>query len=75
MDTGTHASLADAGNFVKTVEDRQGLKIACLEEIAYRMGYISLAGLDALAESLKKSTYGEYLVKIVAEEKAIVAQD
>ena len=75
LDTGTHASLADAGNFVKTVEDRQGLKIACLEEIAYRMGYISLAGLDALAESLKKSTYGEYLVKIVAEEKAIVAQD
>ncbi|PKL25842.1 MAG: glucose-1-phosphate thymidylyltransferase [Spirochaetae bacterium HGW-Spirochaetae-3] len=71
LDTGTHASLADAGNFVKTVEDRQGLKIACLEEISYRMGYIDLAGLDALAESLKKSTYGEYLVKIVAEEKAV----
>ena len=74
LDTGTHASLADAGNFVKTVEDRQGLKIACLEEIAYRMGYIDLAGLDALAESLKKSTYGEYLVKIVAEEKAMAAR-
>jgi glucose-1-phosphate thymidylyltransferase len=74
LDTGTHASLADAGNFVKTVEDRQGLKIACLEEIAYRMGHIDLAGLDALAESLKKSTYGEYLVKIVAEEKAMAAR-
>jgi glucose-1-phosphate thymidylyltransferase len=74
LDTGTHASLADAGNFVKTVEDRQGLKIACLEEIAYRMGYIDLAGLDALAESLKKSTYGEYLVKLVAEEKAMAVR-
>jgi len=74
LDTGTHASLADAGNFVKTVEDRQGLKIACLEEIAYRMGFIDLAGLDALAESLKKSTYGEYLVKLVAEEKSMAAR-
>jgi len=74
LDTGTHASLADAGNFVKTVEDRQGLKIACLEEIAYRMGFIDLAGLDALAESLKKSSYGEYLVKLVAEEKSMAAR-
>ena len=74
LDTGTHASLADAGNFVKTVEDRQGLKIACIEEVAYRMGFIDLGGLDALAESLKKSTYGEYLVKIVAEEKAMAAR-
>jgi glucose-1-phosphate thymidylyltransferase len=74
LDTGTHASLAEAGNFVKTVEDRQGLKIACLEEIAYRMGFIDLAGLDALAESLKKSTYGEYLVKLVAEEKSMAAR-
>jgi len=69
LDTGTHASLADAGNFVKTVEDRQGLKIACIEEVAYRMGFIDLPGLESLAEALKKSTYGEYLIKIVHEEQ------
>ncbi len=73
LDTGTHASLADAGNFVKTVEDRQGLKIACIEEVAYRMGFIDLPGLAALADSLRKSTYGEYLLKIVREEQARLA--
>ncbi len=73
LDTGTHASLADAGNFVKTVEDRQGLKIACIEEVAYRMGFIDLPGLASLADSLRKSTYGEYLLKIVREEQARLA--
>jgi len=65
LDTGTHNSLVDATQFVKTIEDRQGLKIACIEEIAYRMGYISSEQLIDIAEPLKKSGYGEYLLHIV----------
>jgi len=72
LDTGTPASLADAANFVKTVEDRQGLKIACIEEVAYRMGFIDLTGLQSLAKSLRTSSYGEYLCKIVSEEMALL---
>jgi glucose-1-phosphate thymidylyltransferase len=68
LDTGTHASLLDAANFIKVVEDRQGLKLACLEEIAYRMGMIDLGQLARLAEPLKKNGYGQYLLGIVAEE-------
>ncbi len=68
LDTGTHASLLDAGNFIKVVEDRQGLKLACLEEIAYRMCYIDLAQLSRLAEALRKNGYGRYLLQIVEEE-------
>ena len=64
LDTGTHASLVDATQYVKTIEDRQGLKIACIEEIAYRMGYIDRSQLEALAEPLVKSGYGEYLLRI-----------
>lgn len=64
LDTGTHDSLADATAFVKAVQDRQGLKIACIEEIAWRMGFIDSAGLARLADGLKKSTYGEYLAKL-----------
>lgn len=64
LDTGTHDSLADATAFVKAVQDRQGLKIACIEEIAWRMGFIDSVGLASLAENLKKSTYGEYLAKL-----------
>ncbi len=70
LDTGTHASLLDAANFIKVVEDRQGLKLACLEEIAYRMGMIDLQQLAALAEPLKKNGYGQYLLRIVAEDSA-----
>jgi glucose-1-phosphate thymidylyltransferase len=69
LDTGTHASLLDAANFIKVVEDRQGLKLACVEEIAYRMGYISINQLRDLAEPLKKNGYGQYLFQIVAEEE------
>lgn len=69
LDTGTHASLLDAGNFIKVVEDRQGLKLACIEEIAFRMGYITLTQLADLAEPLKKNGYGQYLFQIVEEEK------
>jgi glucose-1-phosphate thymidylyltransferase len=67
LDTGTHDSLADAAMFVKTIEDRQGLKIACIEEIAYRMGYIDKEALRRAAEGLNKSGYGKYLLHIAQE--------
>ena len=67
LDTGTHDSLLEASNFISTIENRQGLKVACLEEIAYRNGYINKAQLLKLAEPLKKSHYGDYLVKIANE--------
>ncbi len=65
LDTGTHESLVDATLFVKTIEDRQGLKISCPEEIAYKMGYIDEAGLRTAAEPLLKSGYGEYLMGLL----------
>ncbi|MDY6827982.1 MAG: glucose-1-phosphate thymidylyltransferase RfbA [Pseudomonadota bacterium] len=68
LDTGTHNSLLDAANFIRVVEERQGLKIACPEEVAYRMGYINGDALLALAEPLRKSGYGEYLVKLLNQE-------
>ncbi len=68
LDTGTHDSLADATAFVKAIQDRQGLKIACLEEIAWRKGFISHEQLAGLADALKKSTYGEYLAHILRAE-------
>lgn len=64
LDTGTHASLLEAAHFVQTIESRQGLKIACLEEIAYRNGYIDAAQLNALAEPLAKTEYGQYLFRV-----------
>lgn len=65
LDTGTHASLMQAGQFVQVIEERQGLKIGCIEEVAYRMGFINKQQLLALAEPLKKSGYGVYLEKLV----------
>ncbi len=62
LDTGTHRSLLDASNYIQTIENRQGLKVACIEEIAFEMGYISKEQLLKLAEPLKKSGYGEYLI-------------
>jgi glucose-1-phosphate thymidylyltransferase len=67
LDTGTHESLLEASHFIATIERRQGLKIACPEEIAYRMGYIGAAKLKALARPLEKSGYGMYLLKILSE--------
>lgn len=64
LDTGTHQSLIDAGTFVSVVEARQGLKIACLEEIAWRMGYIDLDQVKALGESIGKGSYGQYLLNL-----------
>ena len=69
LDTGTHESLMDAANFIKVVEDRQGLKIACLEEIAYRKGYITVEQVRKAAEPLSKNGYGEYLLRLIEEEK------
>ena len=65
LDTGTFASLLQASLFVQTIEDRQGLKIGCIEEVAYRMGFISTEALRALANKLIKSGYGEYLLSII----------
>jgi len=67
LDTGTHEALTEATEFVKAVEKRTGLKIACLEEIAYRMQYITKEQLAAIAEGYKKSGYGEYLKRLLKE--------
>ena len=69
LDTGTHESLLEASNFIQAVEHRQGLKVACLEEISFLKGYISKDQLLELAEPLKKNAYGEYLVRIANEKK------
>lgn len=65
LDTGTFASLMQAGNFVQVIEDRQGLKIGCIEEVAYRMKYIDAKQLKEIAKPLEKSGYGEYLLRII----------
>jgi glucose-1-phosphate thymidylyltransferase len=67
LDTGTHESLLEASHFIETIERRQGLKIACPEEIAYRMGYIDAAALERLAEPMKKNAYGEYLYAVMRD--------
>jgi glucose-1-phosphate thymidylyltransferase len=70
LDTGTHESLLDAGQFIATLENRQGLKIACPEEIAWRAGFIDDAQMERLAEPLKKNGYGKYLLRVLNEGKA-----
>ena len=65
LDTGTHQSLLEASQFISTIESRQGLKIACPEEVAYRKNWISKTDLKALAQPLLKNEYGEYLLKII----------
>jgi glucose-1-phosphate thymidylyltransferase len=69
LDTGTHDSLLEASNYISTIENRQGLKVACLEEIAYRMGFIDQKQLILLAQPLLKNQYGQYLLKIAYEPK------
>lgn len=68
LDTGTHESLLEASNFIQTIEHRQGLKVACIEEIAYEMGYISRQQLIELAQPLKKNQYGQYLLSRAKED-------
>lgn len=70
LDTGTFESLIDAGMFVQTLERRQGMKISCPEEVAYRMGYITRSRLIELASSLQKSGYGEYLLRMIESESS-----
>ena len=65
LDTGTHDSLLDAGQFISTIENRQGLKVACPEEIAYRKNWITKSDLENLAKPLLKNQYGEYLLKLI----------
>ncbi len=67
LDTGTHGSLLDAGNFVRTLTERQGLQVGCPDEIAFRLGWIDRAGLAARAETFRKNDYGRYLAAILAE--------
>jgi len=67
LDTGTHESLLEAAHFIETIERRQGLKIACPEEIAYRMGYIGADQLERLAEPMKKNSYGQYLLGVLKD--------
>ena len=67
LDTGTHDSLLEASNFIHTLESRQGLKVSCPEEIAYRLGYIDADQLRVLAAKLGKSTYGQYLLRLLEE--------
>ncbi len=72
LDTGTHESLLEASSFIQTIENRQSLKVACLEEIAYEMGYISKEKLLELAEPLKKNQYGQYLLKRANQPRRII---
>lgn len=69
LDTGTHESLLDASQFIATIEKRQGLKVACPEEIAYRQGWIDSSALELLAQSLSKNQYGQYLLGVLKEKK------
>ena len=75
LDTGTHQSLLDAGNFIRVIEDRQGLKVACLEEIAYRLGYIDAEQVLALAAPLIKSGYGAYLETMLSDDGPVFDED
>jgi glucose-1-phosphate thymidylyltransferase len=67
LDTGTHESLLEASQYIETIERRQGLKIACPEEIAYRLGYIGAAELERLGQTLAKNAYGQYLLALLRE--------
>jgi len=67
LDTGTHESLSEASTFVEVIENRQGLKIACLEEIAYRKGWIGAEKLKSLAQPMIKNPYGQYLLRLLED--------
>jgi glucose-1-phosphate thymidylyltransferase len=67
LDTGTHEALLQASTFIQVIEERQGLKVACLEEIAFILGYITVTQLRALAEPMRKNEYGQYLLRLADE--------
>jgi glucose-1-phosphate thymidylyltransferase len=67
LDTGTHESLLEAGQYIATIERRQGLKIACPEEIAYRLGYIDASRVERLGQAMAKNGYGQYLLALLRE--------
>ena len=69
LDTGTHESLVQASNFIQAVEERQGLMVGCLEEIAYRMKYITAEDLERLARAMRGSTYGQYLLHVLEDDR------
>ena len=69
LDTGTHESLMQAGDFIRVIEERQGLKVSCIEEIAYRMGFIDASQLEKLAEPLLKNGYGKYLINVIKRDE------
>jgi glucose-1-phosphate thymidylyltransferase len=71
LDMGTHESLLQAANFIETIESRQGLKIACVEEVAYRMGFIDAVQLERLAQPLLKNSYGQYLMNLLRQEETV----
>ncbi len=75
LDTGTHDALQQATDFVKTIEERQGLKISCPEEIAYRVGYIPAEQVIRLAKPLKNNSYGQYLLELVKDEESCLNTD
>lgn len=68
LDTGTHEALLQAANFIQAIEERQGLKVACIEEIAYRMGYIDAAAVERIAQTMRNTGYGQYLLRILEQE-------
>ena len=68
LDTGTHESLYHASNYIETIQERQGLMIACLEEIAYRQGFITASQLEKLAKDMLKNDYGQYLMELLNDE-------
>ena len=70
LDTGTHDTMLQAANFIQTIEQRQGLKVACLEEIAYRMGYITAGQVAELASAMAKNEYGQHLLSLIQRDNA-----
>jgi glucose-1-phosphate thymidylyltransferase len=71
LDTGTHESLSNASNFIEIIERRQGLKVACPEEIAYRMGYIDATQVAEIASTMRKNEYGQYLLALIENRGAL----
>jgi len=72
LDTGTHESLMQASNFIEAIEERQGLRVACIDEIAYKMGYISQTQVEVIAKTLAKNNYGQYLLEMLKHDEKFI---